>query len=187
MSGWLEKFSSIEKIIRILAYIHRWKSNAHLNRNERRHAWLSVPELAAGRKYLLQLVQVHCFKPVISALESKRPIPKTSPILRLAPIVKDGLLRVGGRLQHSHLPESEKHQVIMPNENHVTILLIQHAHRVTLHEGTTAVQSYLIREFWIIKAKKTIRSVIPKCVKCVRKNARTTQQMMGPLPSVKLR
>ena len=68
--------------------------------------------------------------------------PRSSSIFRLTPYLdKEGLLRVEGRLQNSTLSESEKHQAILPINHHVTRLLIEKAHRDTLHGGPPLVPS----------------------------------------------
>ena len=77
----------------------------------------------------------------ISALEKGTFFPRSSIILRLTSFLdQNGLLRVGGRLQNSSLPETEKHPIILPENDHVTRLLIQQAHMDTLHAGPAVVK-----------------------------------------------
>jgi len=45
------------------------------------------------------------------------------------------LLRLGGRLRNAAIEYSEKYPVILP-KHRISDLLIDHAHRVTLHGGT---------------------------------------------------
>ena len=54
---WLENFSSADKIIRILAYIHRWRQNAKRIPSDRQRLWLTATEISAGLIFLIRLVQ----------------------------------------------------------------------------------------------------------------------------------
>jgi Family of unknown function (DUF5641)/Integrase zinc binding domain len=96
---------------------------------------------------------------------------------------EDAILRVGGRLGKSNLPERSKHQVILPHSCHLTKLIIEHYHVVYLHAGFQLLSSSLGRSFWIIKARSQIKLVIRSCVTCRRHRAATMKQLMGSLPS----
>ena len=50
-------------------------------------------------------------------------------------------------LKSEILSESEKHQIILSVNHHVTRLLIKKAHRDTLHDGPALVMSALLCEF----------------------------------------
>ena len=63
-----------------------------------------------------------------------------------------GLLCVGGRLEHSMLPEKEKHPIILPKKHHVTPLLINHYHMLSGHSGKEFVLSLLRQKYWLIGA-----------------------------------
>ena len=54
---------------------------------------------------------------------------------KLNPIVVDGIVRVGGRLQNAPLDDEMKHPIILPSEHHVTKLLIIHHHHLVGHSG----------------------------------------------------
>ena len=47
----------------------------------------------------------------------------------------EGYLRVGGRLQRSHLPYDSKHQLILPPAHHLTELIIMNEHLRLLYVG----------------------------------------------------
>ena len=47
---------------------------------------------------------------------------------KLAPVVQRDIVRVGGRLDKSPLPEESKHPAILPPNHHVTKLIIRHYH-----------------------------------------------------------
>ena len=73
---------------------------------------------------MIQTIQHETYKDEIDRLTSSERLPKTSPILKLSPVVdKDGLLRVGGRLEQGGLNYEEQHPLILPTSHHVTLLL----------------------------------------------------------------
>ena len=165
-SEWICSFSSIHKIIRILAYTHRWYVNSKIPQELRRKTWLSASELAAGRKFLLRIVQREMFSTEIQNLTSKGVVHVSSSIRRFSPFIDcEGLLTVGGRLQNSCLNDSEKHPIILPSQHHVSKLLIEQAHLITLHGGPTFVQSHLARQYWLVRGRNTIRGIVRRCVR----------------------
>lgn len=70
-------------------------------------------------------------------LRENLPLPNTSAILKLDPYYEktDHLLRVGGRLQHSDLPEGTKHPIILPHGHAVVEKIIQSVQKELLHAG----------------------------------------------------
>ena len=74
-------------------------------------------------------------------------VKKSSPICNLDPLV-DGLLRVGGQLQHAQLDEDHKHPVILPKDHRVTRLIMRHYHHIYGHSGRNYVLSMLRKKFW---------------------------------------
>lgn len=131
---WCLRFSSVDKIIQILAYIHRWRTNAKLAREDRRKTLLKAAELAWGRRALLKIVQHESFGQKIESLTLRNSVSNSSCLHRLLLFIdQEGILRVGGRLQNSFLSPAEKHPIILPNNHHVIGLLVLKAHIVSLH------------------------------------------------------
>ena len=85
---------------------------------------------------------------------------------RLTSFLKDDILRVGGRLRRSHLPEDTVHPFILPSISPVTTLLIQHCHEHEGHSGTLHVLSALKKRLWIFCGHATVRLVLRNCNKC---------------------
>ena len=81
-------------------------------------------------------------------------------ISKLNPQLKDGLLVVGGRLDHCPVDESVKHPVILPYKHHVTDLVIQSCHEDVGHMGQESVLSCLRKKFWIVKGRSAVRRMI---------------------------
>ena len=182
-TNWYSKYSSLHKIVRIFAYIYRWRANAKLTLKATNNSWLSAQEIHHGRILLWRVVQRGSFAEDYSALSKEGVVKNSSSLRRLLPFIgSDGLIRVSGRLQNSSLSESEKHPIILPPKNHVTRLLIRDTHLHSLHGGPLLVQSILSRQFWIVRGRNAIRVVTRNCVKCTRHKGTTLEQQMGPLP-----
>ena len=102
---------------------------------------------------------------------------------RLNPFLdKTGILRVGGRLQHSQLSYASKHQIILHPHSHLSKLIIENEHLRLLHSGVQLTQFSLRQKYWIVNDKSYIRSVIHKCITCFRYRARGANQLLGQLP-----
>ena len=104
----------------------------------------------------------------------------------LDPMLVDGLLRVGGRLENSRLPYDARHQILLPNKSPVCELLIRDMHLENLHLGPSGLLSLLRQRFWLVNAKSTIRKVLGKCVTCFRFRPSCMQPLMGRLPEARV-
>ena len=101
----------------------------------------------------------------------------------LDPFVRDGLMKVGGRMRHSGLPDEEVHPIILPNKSHVTSLIIGHYHQVVGHAGRGLTLSKLRTSgYWIIGARRAVSRHILRCVTCRKLRGRSQQQKMADLP-----
>ena len=90
-------------------------------------------------------------------------------------------------MQNSFLSEDEKHPLILPAKHHVTKLLIFESHLALNYGGLTLVHSHLLRRYRIVRGRNLIRQIVRNCVRCTRFNAKSLQQMMAPLPAIRLR
>jgi len=118
-----------------------------------------------------------------TALEKGFDISKKSRLRDLNPFIdEDGLLRVGGRLQHSELQHDAKHPVILPHRSRLTELIIEHKHRKNLHTGPDATLAAVRQMYWPIRARG-IKQLCRKCVICFKSKPRISEQLMGNLPA----
>ena len=86
----------------------------------------SVCLLNRAKFLIIQNVQREAYEQEISCLNNSDGLPKTSPLLKLSPMVdNDGLVRVGVRLERASLSYEESHPLILPSSDHVTNLLIK--------------------------------------------------------------
>lgn len=142
---------------------------------------LTRKEMIDGENYWWQRVQQNTFATEYAICEEKGDqLPKSSRLARLSPFLAgDGLLRVGGRLQHAHLTYDEKFPVILPAENRITQLLIERTHRILLHGGPQVTAQELRKHYWIIGGRNKVRGVIYRCVVCNRFRGKTADQQLG--------
>lgn len=62
-------------------------------------------------------------------MKAKKALPKSSPLLSLNPFMDDtGLIRLGGRQEHSRLSYDSKHPTILHGNHPVTKLIIHTEH-----------------------------------------------------------
>ena len=112
--AWLLKFKQY-----VISVIH---GSVTTNRNN----LLSSTELEKAELELLKQVQKTHF-PYIASYSSPKVefqrLPRS--IKKLCPIIVNGILRVGGRLDFTDLEFDLKHPIILPNESHFTELLIR--------------------------------------------------------------
>ena len=97
----------------------------------------SASFLSRAELLIIQNVKYQAYEEEINCLKNSRRLAKTSPMLKLGPLVcKDGLVRVGGRLEHSILSYEESHPLILPSPHHNTALLITLLyHQKVQHQG----------------------------------------------------
>ncbi|XP_024877401.1 uncharacterized protein LOC112458175 [Temnothorax curvispinosus] len=180
----LDRFSSLDKICRIVEYITKIAQNL---KGKSVPATLAVDQVEAHRALLIvvRFVQTEVFSEEIDRLRNGKRLPK--PFLKLAPFLDlEGIFRVGGRLVHLGLAFEAKHPVLLPNKHRLTDLVVEHVHRARLHPGRRTLQYLLAQRFWILGFHRVIRRVLSRCYKCFRANPHATQPIMATLPAEKV-
>ena len=148
---------------------------------------ISVEEMRAAELEILKAIQRHHFPEEMRSLKrSGSTVEKSSCLRSLDPILVDGLLCVGGRLRLAQASFDSKHQIILPRNDHVSNLLIEHFHLISGHSGREYVLSLLREQFWVIKGSSAVRRILSKCVSCHRRQAPVLEQKMADLPEDRL-
>ncbi|XP_055623375.1 uncharacterized protein LOC129766805 [Toxorhynchites rutilus septentrionalis] len=106
------KYSCFRKLQRVIAWMLRFKNNARRNGERILSTHLTVKELRQSMLVIVRVIQQVELADEINRLESQQQCKRLS---SLNPFYIEGVLRVGGRLKHSKLPEISKHQIILPN------------------------------------------------------------------------
>ena len=139
-----------------------------------------MSEVDKAEKKIVQFVQNQSF-----ASEHKETV-INGRLTRLKPLEDEGILLVGGRLNHSDLPYDAKHPMILPAKHPVAGLIVLHYHQLNGHVGSYQVLAEIRQRFWIVNAVSTIKRVLSKCHMCKRQSAKLGEQITGPLPVVRV-
>ncbi|XP_055326287.1 uncharacterized protein LOC129580118 [Sitodiplosis mosellana] len=131
---------------------------------------------------IVKYVQRKHFSEEICSLRDGKELNRKNALKKLNVFLdSDQLLRVGGRLNNAQCVYDRKHQIILPRNDEVTVLLIREQHLFGLHSGPKLTETLLRRKYWIIDMKRTVKRVVRKCVVCAKIQPRTMEQLMGSL------
>lgn len=194
----LSRRSTLNGVLRVTAYVLRFIKCIRESIQEKRQKLAALP-LVIGKpstvtpqerdEALLQwvhIVQRTSFPKEIEALSVSNPLPKGSRLVKLVPhwFSEDSTLRLAGRVEYSHLPHDEKHQMILPADHRLVLLLIRQAHIRTIHGGPQLCIANLRQRWWILNVRRQVQKYIHKsCTQCIRFSKTTANQIMAPLPS----
>nr|CAH7732587.1 unnamed protein product [Callosobruchus chinensis] len=180
----LDRYSSLYRLQKIVAFCFRFTYNASNSFGERKSGAITVDEMNHALLALVKLAQHQDFSQEINCLFEKKPLPKGSRLLNLDPFLDtNGYLRVGGRLSKSNLPFDTKHPLILGAKNKLTSLIIKNEHHRQLHAGCQSILSTLRQRFWPLGGRQTVRRAINKCLTCFRIKPNLLIRKMADLPA----
>nr|CAH7734508.1 unnamed protein product [Callosobruchus chinensis] len=180
----IERFSSLHRARRVTAWCFRFYHNLKLPAAKRNLESLSVSELNNSTIALLKLAQRTMFPDEISCIVNNKPISKKSKLVPFDPIVdKQGLLRIGGRLNKSSLPYDSKHQILLQPKHHLTRLIVLNEHYRQMHAGVYQLLCAIRQNYWILHGRRVIKTILSKCIVCFRCRPKNIIQKMADLPS----
>ena len=185
-----EKFSSLSHLIRVTAWVMRFVNNCQCLADERMSGNLSHEEIADAEMCVFRSAQREEFPQEYKMLSSGKPIPATSPLRGLLPVLDEyGVMRLSGRLQNAEfLPYEMQHPILLPRNSWVTLLVIRHQHEMDNHvAGTSHTLSKLMEKYWIVAGREAIREWERICSECKRRKAKPAVQVMAPLPQIRLK
>ena len=79
-----------------------------------------------------------------------------------------GMLRCFGHFQNADISEQVKYPKFLPRREHFTRLLIQYVHERLIHAGMSHTLSTLCQEYWIVKGRVEVKTVLSRCLVCRR-------------------
>ncbi|KAK7890880.1 hypothetical protein WMY93_022843 [Mugilogobius chulae] len=147
---------------------------------------LTLDELQGAELSIIRYCQQQRFTEEVEALTRNNRVSRQSSIHMLDPVLQDGLLRVGGRLNKAAMPDEAKHPLILTKDQHISSLILKNAHQTLGHAGRAHTLSSVRRKFWIVKGHSAVRKVIGECSICRRYNARPLEQKMADLPAMRI-
>jgi hypothetical protein len=178
------RFSSLQKLIRVRAYVKRFLHNVAVPVQERTKGSLTVWELAESENEIISQEQKKIFKREYKALLRGQSLHGDSKLLALNPqLDQDGVMRVGGRIrEHPSMPWCMQCPIILPKNDYITDLIIQREHERNHMFGTNYLMGKLKERFWILSARSQIQLVTRRCLRCKRLKHQVLTQQMGLLP-----
>lgn len=179
----VERYSNFNKIMRIAALCMRFIHNSRFQMIHKRTGRVSSEEINLALYAIIRSIQEQYFKLEITNLKKDSKVPKQSKIKKLNVFLDDkNLLRIGGRLENSELPWEQRHPVLVPNCR-LARIIVENEHFRNLHAGPQALLSFVRQRFWLIDAKNICNGVFRKCIRCFRMRPTNVEQLMGQLPS----
>ena len=172
-SSWVKLKVSVAWYVRYLNYLRHKDSSVKT---------LSVWLLEFAGLAVIRYEQKRQFKLEYEALICDKTILKSSSLIRLKPVMINGIIRVGGRLGSQELQFDERHPIILPYKSHVTDLLVEHYHIESGHMGRQYILGQLRAKYWIVKGNSAVRRVLAKCIDCRRYKGKVIEQEMAKLP-----
>lgn len=176
----LDRYSDYDKLVRVLCaaldFVFRIKPS--LNRDE------SLNKTKRALLVLAKSSQHVWFNTEVASLLDGKPLPARSPLAALNPFLDPlGVIRVGGRLEHSALSYDTKHPVILHSKSKLAQLYTRHTHEKYFHASRAFTASHIRSRFWLIGGiEKLTKKTIYRCVWCTRMKGEAASQMMGDLP-----
>lgn len=168
---------------RVLAYCLRFIENCRKISEKRIVTSLKISEINQAIELLIKFAQESSFEPEIRHLRKGESIKTSSKILSLDPFLdKDGLVRVGGRLQKAPVSFQQKHQIILPDKHRLTKLLVKRELIRLLHIGSQALLAAIRTRYWPINGRNITRQIYHECIVCYRAKPNPASQIIGTLP-----
>ncbi|XP_064467960.1 uncharacterized protein LOC135378793 [Ornithodoros turicata] len=169
----VERYSSIDRVIRVTAWVFRYVHNSK-RVTAHRSGTLVAEELMEAEKYWFRVTQA-------------RFLPAESPHLKTFRHFKDsgGILRLQGRLQCSEQSPSSKHPILLPPPSQAwftRLILLRERLRMS-HAGVQETLHQLREDYWIIKGRQSVKSVLHHCLFCRRLKTRPCVEQEAPLPN----
>ncbi|XP_071573556.1 uncharacterized protein [Temnothorax nylanderi] len=181
------RFSSLNKLIRVIAVCIRFITNIRSNPEARMTGRLTTQELLESNRRLIRIIQQSAFKQELHSLKTNGCVPRKSKLLSLAPFIDEqNIIRVGGRLRNSAISSDKKHPLVLPADHPFTRLVIAHEHRKQLHAGTQATLAAVRDKYWPLAARNSIKKHIRQCITCFKAAPRTSETIMSELPSYRV-
>lgn len=108
---------------------------------------ITLDDLLKAEKAIVEFCQKQRYSEEMSRIEKASLVGKClnrlSSLYKLDPVMDNGVLRVGGRLDKSAMPEESKRPMILPKDLHISKLILQHIHEQLGHAGRNHVLSHL--------------------------------------------
>ena len=165
------RFSSLNKLLRVTAYVRRFVT---LSRRQglpsetvQTSQFITAIEVKAAEELWMRSVQSESFGAELAYCQSNGKQGAPLRVSQFGLFIDDhGLLRCRGRINNALLNVDCKNPILLPSDHAWVKLLIQHVHREIKHSGTADTLATLREKYWILKGRQTVKKVIRSCVTC---------------------
>ena len=155
------KFSSLDKLLRVIGYVSRFINNikSRIDKSEIiLNDELSTDEINASRIIWLKYEQ--------RFLVAESKFDKLKYSLKLF-CDKDSIWRLKTRLnQVITFSYSNKFPILLKSQSHFTMLVVLKIHERTYHSGVGETLRNILELYWIVKGRQTVEKVLRKWVLC---------------------
>lgn len=180
----VNKYSSLHKILRIIAYCLRFARSGKVKRREN---FIEPSEIASALQALIRTVQRESLAEEYLLLSKGESIRASSRVASLTPFIdKEGMIRVGGRLGNAMIPYESRHPLLLPKSHRLTQLIIEEEHVRSMHAGLQATMCAVRQRFWPIAMRSTTRKIIRDCVTCFKCKPVMSRALMSGLPGARV-
>lgn len=163
---WCVRFSSFDRMLRVLVYMRRFVNDCHrkvaLRRSGAKRSlvtpssdvtgpvFLRKNELdSAARVLTAESQRVH-FAVLLQQLVAGSRI-SSKLLARLVPFIDtEGVVWVDGHLRHSLLSYDCKHPILLANRSHYAMLLCRQWHLLSCHADLRVLTALITRQYWVI-------------------------------------
>ncbi|KAI7804924.1 hypothetical protein IRJ41_023810 [Triplophysa rosa] len=188
------RFSSFDCLVRAIALlIHIVRSFKFSKNTDKCKGWhkcdlsRTPDELSVAKEVIIAAVQRRAFSKEFETLNTNKSVPPNSSLHRLSPTLQNNLICVGGRLKNANLDIGEKNPIILPKDNHISLLLVRHHHAEVKHQGRHLTEGAVrTAGLWLLGGKRLINSVLHKCITCRKLRGKMQEQRMANLPQERL-
>ena len=165
----LESFSSLFKLFRVTALVYKFveklKYKVKIKQVENKIEE-NVPDINLG---IIDTEDIHAasnlwLRHIQRVFHSKKydELKKSLNVF----IDEHGLFRCRGRFDNSSLPYERKYPILVPTDSHLTVLVIQCAHKSVLYNGVRETISEIRCKHWITRIRQKVKNIINSCVTC---------------------
>ncbi|XP_049871777.1 uncharacterized protein LOC126370796 [Pectinophora gossypiella] len=158
----LTYFSSYTKLVRMICWILRLKKRTGSRE-------ITFDEFEYAENVLIRLIQQRYKESLLDK--------------NIQTFVDDnGLIRLNTKLSLGSENYNFKFPIVLPGANTIVKRLVERRHIELKHAGAQTLLNNLRQNYWIIGARKLVRSTIHRCIICKRFKARRCEASTGVLP-----
>ena len=181
-----QKYSSYEKLLRVVAYIFRLLSNNEGYRSD--SGLVTDPnEMQNAEMRLFYLIQRESFPAELKCLLKQSPVSNSSKLSQFSPFIgPQSLLRATGRTKQLTVSSFDaKHPILLDSRHPAVRLYLEQLHETHCHQGVDYMRALVQQKFGIVKLR-TALSLVSKCVACRKRQAETLNPIMSDIPRERL-